>query len=142
MNEFRVTTNIEEMDFEKIYRFISNSYWAKGIPKKIMIKAIENSLSFAVINTNNQLIGFARMITDRATFAYLADVFIEKEYRGLGLSRFLVSAIISHSELQGLRRVMLATKDAHGLYEKFGFERIENQEMLMQILQPNVYQKS
>lgn len=90
----------------------------------------------------NEQVGFARMITDRATYAYLADVFILDEYRGLGLSKMLMTDIISHPDLQGLRRMVLATRDAHGLYAQFGFKAVPNPEVLMQVWQPDVYNVS
>ncbi|CAE6895963.1 Acetyltransferase (GNAT) domain [Vibrio sp. B1FLJ16] len=137
---FRITTSLHEMDLNVIYQFISNSYWAQGIPKELLEKALRNSLCFAVFDESNQQVGFARVVTDRATFAYLADVFIVEEYRGKGVSKWLISEVVSHSELQGLRRMMLATRDAHGLYEQFGFGPIEPVENFMQIWKPKVYQ--
>lgn len=139
MDGYRISTDINEMDFDVIYQFISTSYWAQGIPKTTMRKAIENAFCFAIFDSDNNQIGFARLITDRATFAYLADVFIVEAHRNKGLSKQLVSEIIDHPELQGLRRIMLATRDAHGLYQQFGFEAINAPEMLMQIHRPNVY---
>lgn len=139
MDGYRISTDINEMDFDVIYQFISTSYWAHGIPKATMRKAIENAFCFAIFDSDNNQIGFARLITDRATFAYLADVFIIEAHRNKGLSKQLVSEIIDHPELQGLRRIMLATRDAHGLYQQFGFEPINAPEMLMQIHRPNVY---
>ncbi|OBT12118.1 GNAT family acetyltransferase [Vibrio sp. UCD-FRSSP16_10] len=139
MQGFKISTNPNELDFEFIYQFISESYWAKGIPKQTLHKALSNSLCFAVFNDRGEQVGFARLITDKATFAYLADVFIIESYQGLGLSKWLVQTIIEHPDLQGLRRMLLATKDAHSLYAQFGFKGVENPEMLMQIWQPNVY---
>lgn len=140
MDKFRIVTELDLMDFDVIHGFIGESYWAKGIPKSTLLKALQNSLCFAVLGEHDALVGFARMITDRATFAYLADVFILEEYRGIGLSKQLMSAIMSHEDLQGLRRMMLATRDAHGLYRQFGFEDIVENVTLMQCLRPNIYQ--
>ena len=146
MKGFNISTDNNLIDFELVYSFISQSYWAKGIPVNTMRKAIDNAFCFGVYaepkasTEKLRQVGFARMITDKATFAYLADVFILEEFRGLGLSKFLVEHIISHPDLQGLRRIMLATKDAHGLYKQYGFKEIEYPEMLMQIWQPDVYQ--
>jgi len=137
---YRITTDLDDMDFSVIYGFIANSYWAKGIPEVTLRKALENSLCFGVLTGERDLVAFARMITDRATFAYLADVFVLESYRGLGLSKKMMSAILAHPDLQGLRRMMLATKDAHGLYKPFGFEAIAEPDRLMQYLRPNVYQ--
>ncbi|WP_354624983.1 GNAT family N-acetyltransferase [Psychromonas sp. MME2] len=139
MKGFRISTNNNELDFEVIYQFISQSYWAIGIPKETLKKSIANSFCFAVFDSQGAQVGFARLITDKATFAYLADVFILETYRGQGLSKWLLKTIIEHHELQGLRRMVLATRDAHGLYSQFGFKEIENPEMLMQIWQPNIY---
>ncbi|QQX81062.1 GNAT family N-acetyltransferase [Shewanella sp. KX20019] len=140
MKGFSISTDNSQFEFDVIYQFISNSYWAKGISKSTLKKAITNSLCFAVFNQQQQQIGFARLITDRATYAYLADVFILESYRGLGLSKWLMTHIVAHDDLQGLRRIVLATKDAHGLYAQFGFKAIENPETLMQVWQPNIYQ--
>lgn len=123
-----------------IHSFLTNSYWAEGISKEIIRRSIEGSLCFGVFENDRQ-VGFARMITDKATFAYLADVFIIEEYRGLGLSKWLMEVIMSHPGLQGLRRMMLATKDAHELYKKFGFTSLTNADRWMQIHHPDVYKK-
>jgi N-acetylglutamate synthase-like GNAT family acetyltransferase len=126
------------MDIDLIHSFLTRSYWAEGIPKEIVLRSIEGALCFAVFENEKQ-IGFARMITDRATFAYLADVFIVEEYRGLGLSKWLMEVIMSHPDLQGLRRIMLATRDAHELYKKFGFTQLNNVDRWMHIHYPDVY---
>ena len=139
MQGYTISTDQDELDVELIYGFISTSYWATGIPRHTMAKAIENSLCFGVYAANGQQIGFARVISDKATFAYLADVFIVDAHRGKGLSKWLVATIIAHPELQGLRRMMLGTADAHGLYAPFGFSAIAEPERFMQIWQPNVY---
>jgi N-acetylglutamate synthase-like GNAT family acetyltransferase len=140
MKDYQIVTNLEQMDFSVIHGFISESYWAKGIPEKILKKALEHSLCFGVLNGKGELVGFARVITDKATFAYLADVFILEDNRGLGLSKRLMTAIVKHPDLQGLRRMMLATRDAHSLYQSFGFEAIAEPDNLMQCLRQDVYQ--
>ncbi|WP_158135831.1 GNAT family N-acetyltransferase [Vibrio navarrensis] len=139
MEEYRISTNQDDFDFEVIYRFISQSYWAKDIPKDTLQKALDNSLCFGVLERTGKQVGFARLITDKATFAYLADVFIVEDSRGKGLSKSLIASVVSHPDVQGLRRMVLATRDAHGLYAQYGFKPIENPEVLMQIWQPNVY---
>lgn len=139
MQGYRISTELVEMDIDVIHGVISESYWAKGIPKSVLKKALMHSLCFGVLSQTNELVGFGRMITDRATYAYLADVFIVDEYRGRGLSKFLMNAIVDHPDLQGLRRMVLATRDAHGLYAQFGFRPVPNPEVLMQVWQPNVY---
>ena len=140
MQKFNVSSDPKDLDFDVIYDFISQSYWAKGIPRETLQKAIDNSLVFGVYTDTGEQVGFARLSTDKATFAYLADVFILEAYRGLGLSKLLVTNIIEHPDLQGLRRFMLATADAHGLYSQFGFKAVENPEILMQICIPNPYE--
>jgi len=138
-SEYTITTDIKKMDFDVIHEFITNSYWANGIPRKTLTKAINSSLCFAVLN-KEQLIGFARVITDKATYAYLADVFILEQHQGKGLSRLLMDEIVKHPDLQGLRRIVLATRDAHGLYEKYGFTALSNPQTFMELWAPDVYQ--
>ncbi len=140
MQGFRISTDRNELDFDVIYQFISQSYWAKGIPKSTMQKALDHSLCFGLFNAEQQQVGFARLITDYATFAYLSDVFIVEQYRGCGLSKFLIETVVSHPDVQGLRRMMLATSDAHGLYAQYGFKPIEQAQTFMQVWQPNIYQ--
>ncbi|SDH91099.1 N-acetylglutamate synthase, GNAT family [Vibrio xiamenensis] len=141
MDEFRVSSDPSELDFSVIYSFISTSYWAQGIPRETLQKAIDNSLCFGVYTQDNQQVGFARLVTDKATFAYLADVFIDQAYRGKGLSKRLIEAVTMHPEVQGLRRIVLATRDAHGLYQQFGFSPLDDPALFMQIVRPNIYQK-
>jgi len=131
--EYRVSSELSEMDFDVIHGFIANSYWAQGMPAALLQKALSNSLCFGVFDKDNQQLAFARLITDKATFAYLADVFVLESHRGLGLSKMMMAAIMEHPELQGLRRIMLATRDAHGLYAQFGFGAVDHPETLMQI---------
>ncbi|WP_407029457.1 MULTISPECIES: GNAT family N-acetyltransferase [Vibrio] len=138
---FEISTDNNRLNFEVIYEFISQSYWAADIPKATLEKAISNSFCFGVYDPIGHQVGFARLITDKATFAYLADVFIIESQRGKGLSKRLVETIVTHPELQGLRRMVLATRDAHGLYAQYGFKPVENPEILMQIWQPNIYRE-
>jgi N-acetylglutamate synthase-like GNAT family acetyltransferase len=139
-DQFTITTDKEKFDVDLIHSFLTNSYWAEGISKEIIRRSIDGALCFGVFENNKQ-IGFARMITDKATFAYLADVFIIEEYRGRGLSKWLMQIVISHPDLQGLRRMMLATRDAHELYKKFGFIRLNNVDRWMHIHDPDVYKR-
>lgn len=141
MQGYEISTDKDRLDFHVIHDFISQSYWAAGIPEHVLKKAIQHSLCFGVYSESGEQVGFARVITDNATFGYLADVFISEAHRGLGLSKWLMKNVLNHPELQGLRRVMLATRDAHGLYAQYGFKAIENPEKLMQIHVPNVYQQ-
>ena len=137
-DRFYISTEKEKMDIELIHSFLTHSYWAEGISKEIVRRSIDGALCFGVFENDKQ-VGFARMITDRATFAYLADVFIIEEYRGLGLSKWLIEVIMSHPDLRGLRRFMLATRDAHELYKKFGFTQLNNVDRWMHIHYPDVY---
>jgi len=144
--DYRITTDKNEMSIDAIHDYLSQSYWAENVPKKVVAKAVENSLCFAVLlceqNGDEKQVGFARLITDTATFAYLADVYILEKHRGNGLSKQLMTAIIAHPQLQGLRRMMLATRDAHGLYEQFGFTKIIDQKMFMHLWTPDVYSQT
>ena len=139
MNGIKITPNHSDLDLNVIHAFISESYWAKNIPIVTVEKAISNSLVFGAYNTSGEQVGFARVITDKATFAYLGDVFVLDEFRGLGISKLLMKSVCEHPDLQGLRRFMLATSDAHGLYSQFGFKPLENTETFMQIWQPGIY---
>ena len=139
--EFSVTTNPEDLDIEMIHGFLSTSYWAKGIPKAIVEKAARNSLSFGMYHHGRQ-IGFGRAITDQATFAYLADVFILPEFRGRGLGKWFISCVLAHPELQGLRRWLLATSDAHELYRRNGFAPLKKPENFMEINILDIYQRT
>jgi N-acetylglutamate synthase-like GNAT family acetyltransferase len=133
---FNISTDKTLLNFEMIYQYLDQeSYWAKGIPKDRLKRAIDNSMCFGVYHQNKQ-IGFARVITDKATFAYLADVFILNAYRKQGLSKWLVQTIVEHPDLQGLRRWSLATADAHGLYKQFGFAPITGADRWMEIFKP------
>ena len=133
---FYISTDKNLLNFELIYAYLSNdSYWAKGIPAARLKTAIENSLCFGIYYNKNQ-VGFARAISDKATFDYIADVFILPQYRGKGLSKWLMQTITGHPELQGLRRWSLATADAQGLYSQFGFTPISRPERWMEIFTP------
>jgi N-acetylglutamate synthase-like GNAT family acetyltransferase len=145
--QYSISTDKNKMDIDLIHSFLTRSYWAEGISKEIVSRSINGSLCFAVFEHDNEAmatgrqIGFARMITDEATFAYLADVFIDEDHRGRGLSRWLMEIILSHPGLQGLRRIILATRDAHGLYAQVGFTLLNNPERWMQIHNPDVYKQ-
>lgn len=139
-DRFRISDDKDELDLDLIHGFLRESYWAKDIPRALVEKSIHHSLCFGVYEGIKQ-VGFARVITDYATFGYLADVFILPEYRGLGLSKRLMDEILAHEELQGLRRWMLATKDAHGLYEQKGFVPLSKPERFMEISRPGLYSR-
>jgi len=137
--EFEISTDKARLDLAVIHDFLAHSYWAKDIPRDLVERSIENSLCFGAYRAGKQ-IGFARVISDFATFAYLADVFVVPAERGKGVSKLLVQTILRHQKLQGLRRFMLVTLDAQGLYAQFGFEPITHAERYMTILRPNLYQ--
>lgn len=137
---YTLTTIKEKIDRETVHNFLKTSYWAEGIPRETVERSIQNSLCFSILH-DDELVGFGRVITDHATFAYLADVFVLELHRGKGLSKWLVDSIMSYPSLQGLRRFMLATRDAHGLYRKYGFNGLTNADRWMQIHNPEVYVK-
>ncbi len=130
-NDFIISTDRSKLDIAFIHNYLSKeSYWAKNIPVDVVKKSIEGSFCFGLYHDKDQ-VGFARVITDNATFGYLADVFIIENYRGKGLSKWLMEEIMKHPELQGFRRWMLATRDAHGLYVQFGFLPLDKPERIM-----------
>lgn len=140
LGEYEISTDSELLDITAIHAFLTQSYWSPGIPRSVVERAIGNSLCFGLYRGIEQ-VGFARVITDKATFAYLADVFILKSHRGKGLSKWLMQVIKEHKDLQGLRRFMLATKDAHNLYKQFEFRELANPPIMMEILKPDVYRQ-
>jgi N-acetylglutamate synthase-like GNAT family acetyltransferase len=139
--EFEISTDPARIDLSTVYVFLTASYWARGIPRETVERAIENSLAFGIYHGARQ-VGFARVITDRATFAYLADVFVLPDCRGRGLSKWMMECIMAHPDLQGLRRWMLATQDAHELYRKYGFVPLKAPQRWMEIHRPDVYTKT
>ena len=137
-DNFTITDDPRRLDREVIWRFLSSSYWAKNVPATTVDRSLANSLCFTLLDGTRQ-VGFARAVSDRATFAYLADVFVLDEYRGRGLGTWLVDCVLRHPDLQGLRRWILATRDAHGLYRKFGFTPLKDPARFMERHDPNVY---
>jgi GNAT superfamily N-acetyltransferase len=136
---FIFSDDVNKLDALAIHDYLSNgSYWAAGIPLDTVKRAMEHSLCFGIYKDTVQ-VGFARWITDRATFGYLADVYVLPEYQGKGLMRKLMSLMLFHKDLQGLRRYMLSTSDAHGLYEKFGFKAIDKPENFMAVVNRDIY---
>lgn len=130
-NDFFISTDKSKLNIAIIHNYLSKeSYWAKNIPLRIVKKSIKGSCCFGVYHKKDQ-VGFARVVTDHATFGYIADVFILDKYRGKGLSKWLMTVIMDHPGLQGLRRWMLATRDAHGLYAQFGFLPLDKPERIM-----------
>ena len=136
--EHEISTDPARVDVRMVHEFLTNSYWASGIPLETVRQSILNSLSFGIYHAGRQ-VGFARVISDRATFAYLADVFVVEPHRGHGLSKWLMECILNHPDLQGLRRWMLATRDAHGLYRQYGFTQITSPDRWMEIHDPEIY---
>jgi len=136
--DYSISTDTSRFDIDLIFRFLTTCYWAEGIPRDVVEKSIRNSLCFGVFDGDKQ-VGFARVITDRATYAYIGDVFILESHRGRGLGKQLIQAIMEHPELQGLRRWSLVTRDAHGLYEQFGFTALAHPQRYMERHDPNVY---
>jgi len=137
--DYTISNSLQDIDFDALHAFLSASYWSRGIPRETMERSVRGSLPFVLRDAAGNLAGFARVLTDRATFGYIGDLFVLPEHRGKGLSRRLMEAIMAHPELQDFRRWMLATSDAHGLYEKFGFRPLAAPEVLMERHNPYVY---
>ncbi|MGB7196630.1 MAG: GNAT family N-acetyltransferase [Collimonas pratensis] len=136
---FTISTDSARFDMAVIHGFLTRSYWAQGIDEPTVRRALENSLCFGVFHGERQ-IGFARVVTDRATFAYLADVFIIDEFRSRGLAKWLMEVISAHADLQHLRRWLLATRDAHELYRQYGFAALSSPARFMERYDANAYQ--
>ena len=132
VNTYEISTDPGRLQLDAIHSYLVRSYWSPGVPRAVVERAIANSLCFGLYLAESQ-VGFARVVTDRATFAYLADVYVLEEHRGQGLSKRLVETIQGHPDLQGLRRFLLATKDAHGLYAQFGFRPLAAPERVMEL---------
>jgi GNAT superfamily N-acetyltransferase len=133
-----ISTDPARLDPRAIHAYLTRSYWAAGIPLETVERSIAGAICFGVYDNEAQ-VGFARAITDRATFAYLADVYILESHRGRGLGKWLMRVILAHPDLQGLRRFALATRDAHGLYAQFGFTPLVAPDRHMEIARPNLY---
>jgi GNAT superfamily N-acetyltransferase len=138
MQTYEVSTDAARLDLQAIHAFLEGSYWSPGIPLDTVERAIKNSVCIGAY-IDGQQIGFARMVTDKATFAYLADVYVLEEHRGNGLAKRMMAGLLQLQELQGLRRMMLATRDAHALYEKFGFLALATPARFMELHNPNAY---
>ena len=135
---YLISTDPAQFDLDAIHAYLVRAYWCEGIPRETMERAIANSLCFALLRGTAQ-IGFARVVTDSATYAYLCDVYVLEEYRDKGLGKWLMECVMGHPALQGLRRFSLATRDAHGLYRQFGFRELSKPESMMEILRPDIY---
>lgn len=135
--ELTVTDDRRTLDVDLIHELLRTSYWAEGVPREVVSRSLEHSLCLGMYRGSEQ-IGFGRAVTDRATFAYLSDVFIVSAWRGRDLGSWLVQCFLEHPDLQGLRRWMLATRDAHGLYARHGFAGLERPDWFMEIVDPSV----
>lgn len=136
--EYCISTDRARLDLDVIHAGLDRSYWAAGIPREVVVRSIAGSLCFGLYHAGRQ-VGFARVISDGATFAYLSDVFLLESHRGRGIGQWFIRTILAHPDLQGLRRWLLATRDAHELYRKFGFRELEQPGIYMEIVRKNVY---
>jgi GNAT superfamily N-acetyltransferase len=140
--ELLISTDRERLSVDVVHGFLTNCYWAKGIPREVVARSIEHALCFGIYDGEGAQIGFARVISDFATIAYVGDVFVLETHRGRGLGKWLMHCITEHPALQNLRRWILTTRDAHGLYSQFGFTPVKAPERFMELHQPNVYKTS
>jgi len=138
--DYVLSTDPARLDPSAIHAYLTRSYWAAGIPQDLVERSIRGSLCFGLFQGKEQ-VGFARVISDRATFAYLCDVYVLEEHRGHGLGKWLIEEVIAHPDLAGLRRFVLATRDAHGLYARHGFTPLARPEVFMEIARPGIYQR-
>ena len=136
-----LTTDVARFDLDRIFGFLHHdAYWCKGLPRPVFDRSIEHSLCFGAFMPGGEQAGFARIISDRATFAHLCDVFVFPAWRGRGIGKALVEAVLAHPDLRGLRRITLSTSDASGLYARYGFRPLARPERLMEIANPRAYQ--
>jgi len=138
--EFLISTSRDRLDLDVIHSFLTNCYWAKGIPREVVVRSIEHALCFGIYDRNGAQVGFARVISDFATIAYVGDVFVLETHRGQGLGRWLMQCVMQHPTLQNLRRWILTTRDAHGLYAQVGFTPVRAPERFMEPYRPRVYE--
>jgi GNAT superfamily N-acetyltransferase len=141
LGEYTISTDHARIDVPAVHAFLSQTYWSPGIPESVVRRAIAGAICFGIYHGRDQ-VGFARVITDRATYAYLSDVYVLEAHRGRGLAKWLMDVIMSHPSLQGLRRFSLSTRDAHSLYTQFGFEVVANPDRQMEILRRDIYLRS
>ncbi|HEY2955530.1 MAG TPA: GNAT family N-acetyltransferase [Candidatus Eisenbacteria bacterium] len=138
--EYTLTTDPARVDLAVVHGYLAGSYWAKDIPLEVVRRSIEHSLNFSLLHAGKQ-VGFSRVITDYATFAYVGDVFVLEEHRGRGLSKWMMEVIVAHPDLQGFRRWVLLTRDAHGLYAQYGFRALKAPERYMERWVPEAYRR-
>lgn len=141
MHSYEISTDPARLDIDAIHAFLTQSYWSPGIPRATVARAISHSLCFGAF-WQGQQVGFARVVTDRTTFAYLCDVYVLEAHRGRGLAKQLMDRVVQHPDLQGLRRMMLATRDAHSLYARYGFQPLAAPGVMMEIHKPDVYSQA
>jgi GNAT superfamily N-acetyltransferase len=145
---YLISLDPERLDVDAIHAYLTRSYWAQGIPKAIVARSLRGSLCFGLYvqagagGAPGAQVGFARVISDLATFAYLCDVYVLEEHRGKGLSKWLVQVVLEHPDMAGLRRFLLATRDAHGLYSRYGFRALEGSTKMMEITRPDIYARN
>jgi len=138
--QYVISTDPQRLDIDAVHGYLSRSFWAEGISRELVAKSIANSLCFGLFDGASQ-VGFARVVTDRATFAYLCDVYVLESHRGRGLGKWLIDAVMAHPDLQGLRRFQLVTRDAHSLYARHGFTAAENPDRHMEIFRRDMYRE-
>jgi GNAT superfamily N-acetyltransferase len=139
--EYSVSSDQSRLQLVAMHAFLSTSYWSPGIPLGTLRRAVQNSLCFGLFHQDLQ-VGFARIVTDRATFAYLCDVYVLPEHRGTGKGKWLIETLLAHPDVQGLRRFLLATRDAHALYSEFGFMALRDPSRFMKIHRPDIYREA
>jgi len=139
--DFLISTDRKRIDLNVVHEFLTNCYWAKGISREVVVQSIKHSLCFGIYDGSGQQVGFARVVSDFATVAYLGDVFVLESHRGRGLSKWLMECIVQHPALQNLRRWILLTRDAHRLYSRFGFTPVKSPDRYMERHDPVVYEK-
>ena len=138
--EFLVSTDPRRLDLGVVHQFLTNCYWAKGIPREVVERSIQHALCFGIYDGSGAQVGFARVVSDFSTVAYLGDVFVLESHRGRGLGKWMMECILAHPALAGLRRWILVTRDAHGLYKQFGFTALQSAERYMELHRPDVYE--
>jgi GNAT superfamily N-acetyltransferase len=139
--EFLISTDPARLDLDVIHNFLTNCYWARGVPREVVARSMEHALCFGIYDGRGAQLGFARVISDFATIAYVGDVFVLESHRGRGLGKWLMECIVQHPALQNLRRWILTTRDAHGLYAQVGFTPVKSPERYMEQHDPNVYER-
>ena len=138
--EFLISTDPKRLDLHVVHDFLTNSYWAKGIPLEVVERSLQHALCFGIYDGSGRQVGFARVVSDFATVAYLGDVFVLESHRGQGLGKWMMECIIEHPALEGMRRWILVTRDAHGFYKQFGFSALKSAERYMELHRPDVYE--